>query len=78
VAGLRASSSDTREQSRPLDHLEDAGDQPAPKVRPVIEAQLLGVTTDYVYVAVPAATLIAALGLAGYAVKKKSAKSGKN
>jgi len=27
---------------------------------------------------VPAATLIAALGLAGYAVKKKTAKSGKN
>jgi len=33
--------------------------------------------SEYVYVAVPAATLIAALGLAGYAVKKKSAKSEK-
>jgi len=30
--------------------------------------------SEYVYVAVPAATLIAALGLAGYTVKKKTGK----
>jgi hypothetical protein len=29
-------------------------------------------TGDYVYIAVPAATIIAGLGLAGYAVKKKA------
>jgi len=34
--------------------------------------------TDYIYIAVPAAAAIAALGLAGYSVKKKTAKSGKN
>jgi hypothetical protein len=32
--------------------------------------------TEYVYVAIPASALIAALGLAGYAVKKKTSKGG--